>query len=129
MSDLRRRELVTNGIQFYAIATWTSLQQLVHNLPGPLQHTRRKDMSTNLKNVNVKQSNAAQDARNSRLQTTVQLRKTRTEDKVKRMRNIEEDEESFPSPSYANGPSVRANRLPCIFRNHIHFDHRWITYH
>lgn len=59
-----------------------------------------------LKNVNVKQSNAAQDARSSRLQTTVQLRKMRTEDKVKRLRNIEDDEETLPSPSYENGPSV-----------------------
>ena len=58
------------------------------------------------KNRNVKQSNAAQDARTTRLKNTVELRKTRTEDRVKRLRNIEDDEESVPSVSYANGPSV-----------------------
>jgi hypothetical protein len=64
-----------------------------------------------LKNVNVKQSNAAQDARSSRLQSSVQLRKIRTEDKVKRLRNIEDHEETAPSPSYANGPSVRIHTM------------------
>jgi hypothetical protein len=62
--------------------------------------------SPTTKNVNVKQSNAAQDARSTRLRNTVELRKTRTEDRVKRLRNIEDDEESAPSVSYANGPSV-----------------------
>ncbi len=73
--------------------------------------------SPTTKNVNVKQSNAAQDARTTRLKNTVELRKTRTEDRVKRLRNIEEDEESVPSVSYANGPSVSAvpGRTPCLF--------------
>jgi hypothetical protein len=64
------------------------------------------ESSPTTKNVNVKQSNAAQDARNTRLKNTVELRKIRTEDRVKRLRNIEDDEESLPSVSYANGPSV-----------------------
>ncbi len=66
------------------------------------------ESSPTTKNVNVKQSTAAQDARTTRLKNTVELRKTRTEDRVKRLRNIEEDEESVPSVSYANGPSVSA---------------------
>jgi hypothetical protein len=66
------------------------------------------ESSPTTKNVNVKQSNAAQDAGTTRLKNTVELRKTRTEDRVKRLRNIEEDEESVPSLSYPNGPSVSA---------------------
>jgi hypothetical protein len=84
--------------------------------PGPV--TRHSELSESnienfmsessptTKNVNVKQSNAAQDARNTRLKNTVELRKIRTEDRVKRLRNIEDDEETLPSVSYANGPSV-----------------------
>lgn len=36
----------------------------------------------------VKQSNAAQDARSNRMRNTVELRKTKTDDKLKRLRNI-----------------------------------------